>query len=105
MSPGTDPVEADASGTRSDVRFQLLAKYALGELDRAGLGREARRLVPLLREQEAHARRQYDATLAELTPPQVPPLRPSRLPKVRDNLRKRGWPPIRTRPRIWCSMT
>jgi hypothetical protein len=88
MSPGTDPVEADASGTRSDARFQLLAKYALGELDRAGLAREARRLVPLLREQEAHARRQYDATLAELTPPQVPPLRPSRLPKVRDNLQK-----------------
>jgi hypothetical protein len=87
MSPGTDPVEADASGTRSDVRFQLLAKYALGELDRAGLAQEARRLVPLLREKEAHARREYAAALAEKTPPRIPPLRPARLPQIRDDLR------------------
>jgi hypothetical protein len=58
MSPGTDPVEADASGARSDVRFQLLAKYALGELDREGLVREARKAVPDLRRRMAEAERE-----------------------------------------------
>jgi hypothetical protein len=86
MSPGTDPVEADASGTRSDVRFQLLAKYALGELDREGLVREARKAVPDLRRRMAETERELQAAEADLTRPTIPPLRPSRLPTIRDNL-------------------
>jgi hypothetical protein len=84
MSHSTDPPEA---GTRSDVRFQLLAKYALGELDREGLAREARRAIPDLRRRLAEAQREHEAAKAGLTLPTIPPLRPVRLPTIRDNLR------------------
>lgn len=73
-------------GAADNFRFQLLAKYALGEIDREGLRTEARRLLPRLQEEVARRQAEHDEALAEFEPPAVPVLRPTRLPKVRDNL-------------------